>query len=104
LASTVQNSQVGRIGLEIGYTGKQAIEYDPYRHEGPGYFELNVLGELRFGETGIFLNAMNLTNVRQTNYDPLLHPSLGPGGNPITDVWAPLAGRTFNLGVRAELE
>ena len=27
----------------------------------------------------------------------------GPGGNPITDVWAPLAGRTFNLGIRAQL-
>jgi hypothetical protein len=26
-----------------------------------------------------------------------------PGGNPITDVWAPLDGRTFNLGIRVEL-
>jgi hypothetical protein len=27
----------------------------------------------------------------------------GPGGDPITDVWAPLLGRNFNIGIRAEL-
>jgi outer membrane receptor for ferrienterochelin and colicins len=69
----------------------------------PSFIELNALGELRFGEISVFVNAINLTNVRQTNYDPLLRASPGPGGNPITDLWAPLAGRTFNLGIRAEL-
>jgi hypothetical protein len=67
------------------------------------FVELNALAEARFGDVAIFVNAINLTNVRQTNYDPLLRPSPGPGGNPITDVWAPLDGRTFNLGIRAEL-
>ena len=60
-------------------------------------------GELRFGDIAVFVNAINLTDVRQTHYNPLYRPSLGPGGNPITDVWAPLDGRTFNLGIRAEL-
>jgi len=46
---------------------------------------------------------INLTNVRQTRFDPLIRPTRGPGGNPITDVWAPLDGRTFNLGIRVEL-
>jgi hypothetical protein len=32
----------------------------------------------------------------------LLRATPGPGGDPITDVWAPLDGRTFNLGVRGE--
>jgi len=50
-----------------------------------------------------FLNAINLTNVRQTRFDPLLRQSPGLGGNPITEVWAPLDGRTFNVGIRAEL-
>lgn len=27
----------------------------------------------------------------------------GLGGNAITDVWAPLAGRGFNLGIRSDL-
>ncbi|MBV8145498.1 MAG: TonB-dependent receptor [Gammaproteobacteria bacterium] len=103
IGAILESERRGRIGLEVGYTGTQAIAYDPYRHESPGFFELNALGELRFGDIAVFVNAINLTDVRQTNYDPLLRPSLGPGGNPITDVWAPLAGRTFNLGVRAEL-
>jgi iron complex outermembrane receptor protein len=103
IGAILESEKRGRVGLEIGYTGRQAIEYDPYRSVSPGFVELNALGELLFGDIGIFLNAVNLTNVRQTNYDPLLRSSLGPGGNPITDVWAPLAGRTFNLGVRAEL-
>ncbi len=103
LGAILESEKRGRVGLEIGYTGKQAIAYDPYRHESPGFFELNALGELRFGQIAVFLNAINLTNERQTNHDPLLRRSRGPGGNPITDVWAPLAGRTFNLGIRAEL-
>lgn len=103
IGAILESERRGRIGLELGYTGRQAIEYDPYRNVSPGFVELNALGELRFGDVGVFINAINLTNVRQTNYDPLLRPSLGPGGNPITEVWAPLAGRTFNLGIRAEL-
>ena len=102
LGAILESGRRGRVGHEVGYPGKQALAYDPYRHESAGFFELNALAELRFGEIALFLNAINVTNVRQTNYDPLLRPSLGPGGNPITDVWAPLAGRTFNLGIRAE--
>jgi iron complex outermembrane receptor protein len=93
----------GRIGMELEYTGQQALEENPYRETSPGFFELNALAEVRFGEIGVFLNALNLTDVRQTHYEPLLRPIPGPGGDPITDVWAPLDGRTFNLGVRAEL-
>jgi iron complex outermembrane receptor protein len=106
VGAILESERRGRIGAEIGYTGHQAVAFDPYRTVTPGFIELNVLGELRIGATSIFLNATNLTNVRQTHYDPLLRPErarLGPGGDPITDVWAPLDGRTFNLGVRAEL-
>ncbi len=106
IGAILESERRGRIGAEIGYTGHQAVDYDPYRTVTPGFIELNVLGELRIGATSIFLNATNLTNVRQTHSDPLLRPELarlGPGGDPITDVWAPLDGRTFNLGVRAEL-
>src|SRR6267143_781057 len=103
LAGIVESQKRGRIGLELGYTGRQALTADPYRSVSEPYFELNALGETRFGGISIFLNAINLTNVRQTRFDPLIRPTPGPGGNPITDVWAPLDGRTFNLGIRAEL-
>ena len=93
----------GRFGIEIDYTGHQALGDNPYRSTSPGYVEINALGELRFGHVAVFLNALNLTNRRQTDFDPLIRPVPGPGGNPITDVWAPLAGRTLNLGIRVEL-
>jgi iron complex outermembrane receptor protein len=103
LGAILEEKKRGRLGLEIGYTGMQALAYDPYRQSTPGFLELSALAEVRFSGISVFVNAINLTDVRQTNYAPLLRPSPGPGGNPITDVWAPLAGRTFNLGVRAEL-
>ena len=55
------------------------------------YVEINALGEVRVGRAAIFLNALNLTNVRQRDDEPLLRPAPGLGGEPITDVWAPLA-------------
>jgi outer membrane receptor for ferrienterochelin and colicins len=93
----------GRVGLELDYTGKQGLEYDPYRTMSRAYFSFNALAEGRFKGVAVFINVINLSNVRQTRWDPLLRPSPGPGGNPITDVWAPLDGRTINLGIRAEL-
>lgn len=98
-----ESARRGRIGLELDYTGTQALEYDPYRSRTPAYFSLNALAELRFKGIGFFINAVNLTNVRQTHWDPLIRPSPGPGDNPITDVWAPLDGRTYNIGIHAEL-
>jgi outer membrane receptor for ferrienterochelin and colicins len=103
LGAIFESKKRGRVGLEGGYTGRQALEDDPYRTVSEPYFELNALGELRFGGISIFLNAINLTNRRQTRFDPLVRQFPGLGGNPITEVWAPLDGRTFNVGIRAEL-
>jgi iron complex outermembrane receptor protein len=103
LAGIIESEKRGRIGLELAYTGSQTLVDNPYRSVSKPYYELNALGELRIGTVAIFLNAINLTDVRQTHYDPLTRPNAGVGGNPITEAWAPLAGRTFNLGVRAEL-
>ena len=103
VAFIVESEARGRIGLELGYIGEQALPDDPYRAVSREYFELNALAEIRFGGIAVFCNAINLTDVRQTHYDPLVRPTPGPGGNPITDVWAPVAGRTFNVGIRAEL-
>jgi iron complex outermembrane receptor protein len=100
LAIIVEDEARGRIGMEIQYTGHQALTEDPYRTESRGYLEINALAELRFGKFSVFANALNLTNVRQQDDDPLLRPAPGLGGEPITDVWTSLIGRTFNVGVR----
>ena len=103
LAVLLEDETRGRVGFEISRTGSQRLSGNPYRTSSEPYVELNLLAEIKFGETSIFLNAINLTGVRQTDYDSLVLPSPGPGGQRTTDVWAPLAGRVFNLGVRLEL-
>jgi outer membrane receptor for ferrienterochelin and colicins len=92
----------GRAGFELGYTGSQRVEDDPYRSRSPSYVELNALAELRVGHLFVFLNAFDVTGVKQQDTDPLLRPALSPGlgGNPVTDAWAPVVGRWFSAGVR----
>jgi iron complex outermembrane receptor protein len=95
-----------RVGLEVYYTGRQALDQNPYRAESRPYVVLGLLGERAFatraGVARVFLNLENLTNVRQGRYDPLLLPARGDGGRWTTDAWTDLAGFTANGGVRFE--
>ena len=61
-----------------------------------------ALVERRFGRLRLFLNAENLTNVRQTRWDPLVRPAQGADGRWTVDGWAPLDGRVLNGGLRLE--
>lgn len=89
----------GRLGVELYYTGSQALEDDPYRATSRPHFILGFLIDRRFGPFRLFLNAENVLDTRQTRIDPLLRPVRTPDGRWITDVWAPLDGRAFNGGV-----
>jgi outer membrane receptor for ferrienterochelin and colicins len=91
---------VGRIGFEAYYTGRQALEDNPFRETGRPYVELGMLGEIVLGNVRLFVNAENLLNVRQTKYDPLLRPTRAPDGRWTVDAWAPTDGFTVNGGVR----
>ena len=90
----------GRIGLEGYYTGRQRLELNPFREESPAYFIAGFLAELRFGRARLFLNGENLTDVRQSRWDPLLLPSRAADGRWTVDQWAPLEGRVLNAGLR----
>jgi iron complex outermembrane receptor protein len=92
-----------RSGLEMYYTGRQTLPDDAYRAASRPYWYVGALVEKRYGSARVFLNAENLLNVRQTNYDPLVRPSPGPGGRWTNDVWAPLEGRVANAGIRWSL-
>jgi iron complex outermembrane receptor protein len=89
----------GRIGAEAYYIGVQNLDDDPYRTESEPHLILGVLIDKRFGPLRVFLNAENILDTRQTRHDPLLRPAQTPDGRWITDVWAPLEGRSFNAGV-----
>ena len=64
------------------------------------YTIIGMLAERRFGRVRAFVNLENLTNVRQSDYNPLLLPSPTVFGQCAVDAWAPLDGRTINAGVR----
>ena len=88
-----------RFGAEAYYTGRQSLENDPYRDTSRPYVLVGLLVGQRIGRFQVFANLENLTNVRQTRFDPLLLPAVEPGGRWTTDAWAPLAGRVLNVGV-----
>ena len=89
-----------RLGLEWYYTGRQRLEENPYRDESAPYHVFGVLASYRLGRTLFFINGENLTDVRQTDWNPLLRPARGIDGRWTVDAWAPLDGRNINAGVR----
>ena len=91
---------VWRLGVEWYYTGRQRLEANPYRAESAAYSVFGVLASRRLGWAQLFINGENLTNVKQTDWDPLLRPSRGIDGRWTVDAWAPLNGRVINGGVR----
>ena len=90
----------GRFGIETYYTGRQPLELNPFRTESRSYVLVGALLEKRFRSARLFVNFENLTNVRQTRWDPLLRPTRLPDGRWTVDAWAPLDGRVVNGGVR----
>jgi iron complex outermembrane receptor protein len=90
-----------RIGLECYYTGKQRLEYNPYRDFSAPYFLVGAMAERKVApHVKLFINLENLTNVRQTRWDSLLLPARAPDGRWTVDAWAPLDGRVINGGAR----
>lgn len=95
-----EGEEWGRFGVELYYTGRQALEDNPYRETGKPYWLLGLLGERRWKSARFFINAENLFDVRQTKHDPLVLPARLPDGRWTVDAWAPLDGRVVNGGVR----
>ena len=88
----------GRAGLELYFTGDQELDENPYRSVSEPHFILGFLIDRRLGPVRLFLNAENILDTRQSAFDPLLRPTQTPDGRWVTDVWAPLDGRSFNGG------
>jgi iron complex outermembrane receptor protein len=104
VVASVEQEGRSRVGVEVYYTGRQALDENPYRTESRPYVVVGVLAERAFetraGVARVFVNLENLGDVRQTRLDPLVLPARGRGGRWTTDVWSLLEGRTVNGGVR----
>jgi iron complex outermembrane receptor protein len=95
-----EKAKVGRIGVESYYTGDQRLEDNPYRTRSKPYILFGFLAEHPIGPLRLFVNIENLSNVRQTRWDPLLRPDRAVDGRWTVDSWAPLDGRVLNGGIR----
>ncbi len=100
LVAVYEEHGSGRAGLELYYTGEQSTDDNPYRTMTEPYVIIGLLVEKRWGRVRAFLNLENITDRRQTRFDPIRLPAPGPFGRQTTDSWAPLEGRVFNGGVR----
>jgi iron complex outermembrane receptor protein len=89
-----------KVGAELYYTGTQRLEDNPYRATSVPYVSTGLLVERAFGPLRLFVNAENLTDARQTRWDPLVRRSRATDGRWTVDAWAPLEGRVINGGVR----
>ena len=96
-----EREDLGRIGVEYYFTGGQRLEANPYRAQSQPYSIVGVLAERKVGRLKVFINAENVTNVRQTKYDSLVLPAQAIDGRWTVDGWAPLDGRSLNAGIRA---
>jgi len=103
LVASIEREGESRLGLEVYYTGRQALEHSLIRTTSRPYLVLGVLGERRYGAVRLFVNAENLTGVRQTRDEPLVLRRRGSGGRWTTDVWGPLEGFVLNAGARVRL-
>jgi outer membrane receptor for ferrienterochelin and colicins len=100
LVGMIEDEATGRVGVEVYYTGRQRLEHNPYSNVSRPYVIVGFLAERRFGRVRVFLNAENITDVRQSRWAPIVRPTRAPDGRWTVDAWAPLDGRTFNGGVR----
>jgi iron complex outermembrane receptor protein len=100
LVAALEQEDRGRLGVELYYTGGQQLADNPYRRDSEPYVIVGFLVERHVGPLRVYLNAENIFDTRQTRHDPLLLPARAPDGRWLTDVWAPLEGRSFNAGVR----
>lgn len=91
------------VALEVFYTGRQALDDDPYRAVSRPFTTVGVLASKRLGRATVFVNGENLTNVVQTHFGPVLRPVQGEGGRWTVSAWAPLEGRSLNAGLRWRL-
>jgi outer membrane receptor for ferrienterochelin and colicins len=102
LLGGLEDEDVGRIVVELFYTGRQRLEANPFRDESVPYTSVGLLVERAIGKVRVFVNGEDLNNFRQTRYDPLIRPVRGVDGRWTVDAWGPLDGRNINAGVRVK--
>jgi iron complex outermembrane receptor protein/outer membrane receptor for ferrienterochelin and colicins len=84
-----------KTGIEAYYTGSQFLS-DGFKTR--PYLEVGLFAEKTFGKYSLFINAENITDVRQGRFTPVVFP---PHQNPtFSEIYTHTEGRVFNGGVK----
>ena len=84
-----------KAGIEAHFTGRQTISD---RTSARSYTVVGIFGEKIFKNFSLFLNAENITDVRQSRYSRVVFP---PFTAPtFAEVYTHLEGRVFNGGIK----
>lgn len=87
-----------KAGVEAHHTGRQTLDD---RSRTRSYTLVGLFGEKTFGRFSLFVNAENITDVKQGSFAPVVLP---PFSNPtFAEIFAPLEGRIFNGGIKVRL-
>lgn len=87
-----------KAGAEFYFQSRQTLE-DRSRTRSTG--EFGIFAEKTFGKFSVFINAENITDVRQSKYSQVVFP---PHSNPtFAELWTHTEGRVFNGGVKIRL-
>ena len=87
-----------KAGAEAYYTSSQTLS--DRSHTRP-FFVVGLFGEKSFGKFSLFINAENITDVRQSRYGPVVVP---PYTNPtFAEIYTHLEGRVINGGIKIRL-
>ncbi len=94
-ALVLESHQNFKAGIEAYFTGRQTLTD---RTRTSSFTEMGIFGEKTFGKFTLFVNAENITDVRQGRYAPVVNP---PHDDPtFAEVWTHLEGRIFNGGIK----
>lgn len=84
-----------KAGVEAHFTGRQTLAD---RTSARSFAVVGVFGEKILGKVSLFINAENITDVRQSRYSRVVLPPLT---NPtFAEVYTYLEGRVFNGGIK----
>jgi iron complex outermembrane receptor protein len=97
IAHVAENSHT--IGVDFHFVGNQFLTDTSFATSKP-YVTINARLEQHIGRTIFFVRGLNVTNVHQAQFAPVLRAATGPGGQWPRDAWAPLDGFVLNAGLR----
>lgn len=85
-------------GIEAYYSSRQTLDD---RSKTRSLFEIGLFAEKIFKKLSVFVNAENITDVRQSRYGSVV---LGAHNNPtFAEIYTHLEGRIFNGGIKIRL-